>query len=339
MNLFPLCSSMNDNYFLHLQELLWDDFFSDKKYIIDDNRILPLIIHHELVTYLDVRFDSLKLLICESQNLQKWYIYPENGSNFQKKYEQLSLAWYELDIMVISKKQFNKLSQKKITYKWIEMSLEFEHDFWIFSQKVFSDLQAEKNILHHISHDKANIYENIVYFRNMYLRYIEVYRLFSQKEFMYKHEFLFYFLRYYILKFKWKLKVYESLFSEWYTNMWEYLEWKISSSQKWREVWFLKHIHMDSNITWSIHKVYNKQSASNMKRWDIMLAYNTNPEFLKAFYSAKAVCVETFSELSHAAVTCRELWIPLVLWASWIMDLGDWQNITIDISQKKIITQ
>jgi phosphohistidine swiveling domain-containing protein len=44
-----------------------------------------------------------------------------------------------------------------------------------------------------------------------------------------------------------------------------------------------------------------------------MVAENTNPEFIYAFYKAQFIAVETNSELSHAAITCKELDIPLAL--------------------------
>jgi hypothetical protein len=44
-----------------------------------------------------------------------------------------------------------------------------------------------------------------------------------------------------------------------------------------------------------------------------MIAENTNPEYLNAFYNASFICVDTNSELSYAAITCSELNIPLAL--------------------------
>jgi len=52
-----------------------------------------------------------------------------------------------------------------------------------------------------------------------------------------------------------------------------------------------------------------------MKKKYIMIAENTNPEFINAFYKASFIAVETASELSHAAITCKELKIPLALGA------------------------
>jgi phosphohistidine swiveling domain-containing protein len=50
-----------------------------------------------------------------------------------------------------------------------------------------------------------------------------------------------------------------------------------------------------------------------MEEGYIMVAENTNPEFIYAFYKASLILVESSSELSHAAVTCKELDIPLAL--------------------------
>ena len=86
----------------------------------------------------------------------------------------------------------------------------------------------------------------------------------------------------------------------------------------------------------NLSKVYNRDDIKNFPKWAIMVAYNTNPEYMAAFLSAKAVIVENASQLSHAAITCREFSIPWALGASGCM--GFQNNATLEIdTQNKII--
>lgn len=74
-----------------------------------------------------------------------------------------------------------------------------------------------------------------------------------------------------------------------------------------------------------------------MWKWYIMFAQNTNQELIKAFYNSTFICVETNSELSHAAITCKELKIPLALWAKNIfLTTTNLQELYIDTKNRII---
>ena len=129
---------------------------------------------------------------------------------------------------------------------------------------------------------------------------------------------------------------YKILLYEWYNNISEISNKRLINKTyikyiKNISIWNIK-IH-----SWKISKVYNLKTANNFKKWNIMIAENTNPEYLNAFYNASFICVDTNSELSHAAITCSELNIPLALWAREIfLATTEKQKIKINTQQKII---
>lgn len=95
-------------------------------------------------------------------------------------------------------------------------------------------------------------------------------------------------------------------------------------------------IEQQEYLTGRVSKIYHRDDIKDFQKWAIMVAYNTNPEYMSAFLSAKAVIVENASRLSHAAITCREFGIPGALWATGCMGFQDNSTIEID-TQSKII--
>lgn len=106
-----------------------------------------------------------------------------------------------------------------------------------------------------------------------------------------------------------------------------------------------KIISYNENLGWigrqkiihgNVYKIYHRDDIINFPADSIMVAYNTNPEYMSAFLQAKAVIVENTSQLSHTAITCREFNIMGVLWAVGCMNFKDNDFIEIDTINKII---
>lgn len=322
-------------YFVSFSEFWW-------KCLIIDNRFFPII------SWLDKEIEigslsSLNIIIPEWRWFKLWKFYPKQGTELFTFYELLIKKWLEIDLDILNLEKYNYYKQKQIRYKWLNISLIPNKNTLNLYQKYFNLLDdfslnnkwIVPRFLKKIKPDNNIIKLNIEMYLNNFKKYINFKKSINNKEIKYKKELEKYFLDYRIFEFKMRIKFYKLLLNKWYTTLEEVFEWKTIDIKK---INYYKNISVkDEKYTWIIHKVYNVISSKEMKDWYIMVAENTNPEFIDAFYKAIFIAVETNSELSHAAITCKELKIPLALWAKNIFFASDnWQKININTKNKTI---
>jgi len=98
----------------------------------------------------------------------------------------------------------------------------------------------------------------------------------------------------------------------------------------------LWNIEKSETVRGSVYKIYHRDDLKDFPDDAIMVAYNTNPEYMSAFLRARAVMVENTSQLSHTAITCREFNIQWVLWAIGCMNFKNGDPIEIHTIDKTI---
>ncbi|MCK9293406.1 MAG: PEP-utilizing enzyme [archaeon] len=60
-------------------------------------------------------------------------------------------------------------------------------------------------------------------------------------------------------------------------------------------------------------RIINKNNISSFKKGEILVSYDTNPNYLVAMKKSKAILTESGGLLSHAAIVSRELNIPCIV--------------------------
>lgn len=274
------------------------------------------------------KLNSIWIVIPDSLWFSLWAFYPWEW-HIRNKYEDLLKEWIELDIFVVPT---DKYEQLKIINLWkfnfSPSELRFLSKSFLFPSRSLDrwhDLLKnynEKWILYLLStwwfrFLNAGLHGSIKQiirdsYHNINLL-IKFKNFLNNNEIIYSDLLMKFFIPEAIFKTKIQLLFFSLLLKEWYSDIEDIATWKILKKD---EVEYIKNISL---IEWSMYsgfveKVYNKDTANSFLKWNIMIAKNTNPEFLNAFYNAKMVCADTKSELSHAAITCRELKIPLALW-------------------------
>lgn len=315
--------------FISLEIFQWKCIFIDSRILLYVSDIFSKIIDINLKKFLnrESSINSVWVVLPESLWFSLWAFYP-NDKNTLEKYENLLKQGIELDIFVISDNDYLNLTIINfwnITFSPDYLKFLWKNIFWydnrINQENILKDYN-EKWIFNLISiwwfrFLNANLKWDIK--KIIYDAYYNINLLLRLKNFIDRSDILHWKLLYTffipdaIYKIKNQLLFFSILLKEWYNKIEDIATWKILKKD---EVEYIKNISL---IEWSMYsgfveKVYNKYTANSFLKWNIMIAKNTNPEFLNAFYNAKMVCADTKSELSHAAITCRELKIPLALW-------------------------
>ena len=294
----------------------WNNF------IINDNRFLPFLTW----IYKDYNFFSLKsikiYIIWNVKDIETYY----PSWNIKKEYEKLLYQGIYLDLCLCNKNYFYKMKLKSYKFENIYCHI----NFW----KKDIEYSSTDSIINHIQTDDNNINKNILNFLYEYKKNLNLFKI-KKEKYKYMNLFISFYLEPKIKSLKNKIKFYKKLEDYWYKTLNEVFNWQLLDI---KEINYYKNISIKKNIyTWKVHKVYNIFSSKLMKENYIMVAQNTNPEFIESFYKAKIVCVETKSELSHACITCKELGIPLALWAKNIFFTSEnWKNISINTNKKMI---
>jgi len=299
--------------FLNMPEFKW-------KAIVNDNRMIPFLSWYKDAINEIKNLSSLEVFLPDNIGFSLWKWYPSRGSKILKLYEYLSSKWLELDFEVIENSLYNKINTKIILLSGVKISVQKSknirtikdyHKIINFNTNIQTCINSYLTV---IKSDDNFISNNIKLYNKNYKKYVELKaNLKYEKDIKYKEKLIKNFLDYRIFEFKNRVKFYKTLQSYWYTLLDDVFNWKKID---------IKIINYYKNISikkekyiWKVHKVYNIVSSKQMKKKYIMIAENTNPEFINAFYKASFIAVETASELSHAAITCKELKIPLALGA------------------------
>lgn len=338
MNWFPLnkANMLLREQLLEIYNLLSHKFFQ-WEWVLLDNRLLLVYISKALAETLHIDLSSIKIYIPISIGGKLGAFYPGYNfdSDFKYQYEELLKKGLHIDIYVRSEEVYRELRDNIVFVDNIPLSLDFEKEY--SHKKIKNNLYEldSASVVNLISCDLENIQENYNFYMHEYLSYINILWLLKDKRFKYKDLLQSYFFYFELTKYKAAIKFYREVSRRWYKTLWEYLSWCVIDKKLIR---YDKNISINSDrYVWKVHKVYNIETAKTLQKWDIMVAENTNPEFLQAFYNASCICVETRSELSHAAITCKELNIPLILGAVDIfLSCVDWQNIVIDTIKKEV---
>lgn len=275
---------------------------------------------------------------------QLWKWYPPRDSTIHSLYEKISNIWLEIDVIVVSEEEFVCIIEKSVTFNDMKVSFYESNRFgwvnnyskWFIFHRDFHSMIRE--YLPVIKPDNDCILTNMNTYLELYHRYIlHKKRILKLNDLDYKEELIKYFLDYRIFEFKVRYKFYKTLYEKSYNKISEALSW---SQENVKNINYFKNISVhQKEIIWRVYKVFNLESSRKIPRGAIMIAQDTNPEFLGAFYKSKCICVETSSELSHAAITCKELWIPLALWARDIFFVtDDGKEIRVNTEEKVIYT-
>ncbi|QFR39601.1 hypothetical protein A9Q91_05265 [Candidatus Gracilibacteria bacterium 28_42_T64] len=296
--------------------LLQHDFFQGQGILLD-NRLLPVLVSKRLTDILHIDLSSIKIYIPISIGCDLGAFYPSKKHGLlQCQYEKLLNKSFEIDIFICSQKHYNELKNEHIMVEGLPLSLDFEKEYSFQKIRDNDYVLGSAEIINMINCDVSDIQENYNFYTSEYLKYISIVKNLQQKTFKYQSILEKYFFRFQAVKFKRAIQFYQEILNMGYSSIEQYFD-----SQKTQR----RSISYDINISiqqdsyeGKVHKVYNVESASDLNKGSIMVAENTNPEFLRAFYNAQCICVETRSELSHAAITCRELGIPLMLGAEGI---------------------
>ena len=319
------------SFFTNLPDFKW-------KCIIVDNRFFPIIswCFDELKIW---TLSSLDIFLPSNIGFSVWKFYPKSWTKLWELFEKLVNSWIEIDIDIVEVKYYNEFNNNKILFKWLNVSLEEKSEYVNYTKETNFDIKNYhhfiKKYLKAIKPDDNSIRDNIdMYYKN-YIRYINFYQNNINNELPYKKQLYNYFLYIRLIEFKNRIKFYKTLYNAWYKTLDEVFSWK---TLDFKEINYYKNISVKKDLyDWKVHKVYNVISSKQLKKGDIMVAENTNPEFINAFYDSSFICVETDSELSHAAITCKELDIPLALWSNNIFLATDnGQHIKINTNQKII---
>ena len=302
--------------FLNRSEFQW-------KAIVDDRRSIAFISWYKKAINEIKKLSSLNVLIPDNIWYSLWRWYPSINSEILEVFEKLAKVGLEIDIEVVKNKYYKKVSKNILNLYWLNFSYKETNNIkWIEKYVKIKDFSIDihyiiNNYITVIEADDNLIKDNIDLYNKKYKTYIWLKNdLKYEKNIKYRGELEKYFLDYRIFEFKNRIKFYTLLQNHWYETLDQvFSKAKINIDK----INYYKNISVkDNNYTWKIHKVYNVVSSKKMIQDYIMIAENTNPEFISAFYKAKFICVETESELSHASITCKELNIPLALWAKGI---------------------
>lgn len=322
-------------YFLDQPEFKW-------KAIINDIRMFPFLSWYKKAINEVKILSSLEIFLPDNIWFSLWKWYPPKFSKLLIIYEKLSKKWLELDFEVIRYDLYKEMSKNIIIFNWTKISLTKPnnikeiykyHKITNFTTGIDNIINSYLNI---IRVDDNIIKYNLQLYKNNYKKYIDLKNdLIKEKFIKYKDELINYFIDYRLFEFKNRIKFYRTLESYWFKSLDEVFSWKeldIKSINYYKNISVKKEKYL-----WISHKVYNDVSSKQMKKDYIMIAENINPEFIDSFYKASFICVETSSELSHAAITCKELKIPLALWSKNIfLATKNWREISIDTVNKII---
>lgn len=316
--------------FLNRPEFKW-------KAIVVDNRFFPIItwFYYDLKLW---KLSSLDVYLPENIWFELWKFFPQKGSKLSIIYEKIIKLWIEIDIDILEIVEYNKYKKNNITFNNLTVSLSKKIEYVRYTKETNFDIKNFNNFINKylkaIKPDEKNIIKNIVMYKNNYKLYINFYEKNKNKNFKYKYELYNYFLNIRLIEFKNRIKFYQTLYNSWYRTLDEVFSFKNININK---IIYHKNISVKKDeYVGKVHKVYNVVSSKQIKDNYIMVAENTNPEFLDSFYRAKCIAVETDSELSHAAITCRELSIPLALWSKNIF-IATSNDIEINIDTKNKI--
>ena len=343
--------------FLENEYFSWDFVFVSPSILVIDtliykNERIPKYLRNFLVHYCS--FDSLGVVIPQRVWGSEWAFFPDKSSNIFSQYEELIKQNIVVDIFVISDKLFDKISKIRINKSYFSPN---------FLKHLWKSIYTEES---HINNDIYKDYKEqwIEYIIQKYIfRFLPIgvegsldtrikksyknYSLFLELRNFLTSDYFWrdfskvidnFFIREELYKIKFEIQFLSILLKEWFTTFEKIIERKTDLS--------LKTIQYKSNVAvkpwitkfrWNIYKVYNKRTSSSFPSWAIMICKTTHPEFMNAFWKASFVCAETSSELSHAAITCRELWIPLALGAKNIFFAhANGDSIDIDIKKRQI---
>lgn len=322
-------------YFLEQPEFKW-------KAIINDIRMLPFLSWYKKAINEVKLLSSLKIFLPDNIWFSLWKWYPPKFSKLLIIYEKLSKKWLELDFEVIRYDLYKEMNKNIIIFNWTKVLFKKYNnikEIYTYIKITNFNICIDNIINSYLTVIKADdniIKYNLQLYKNKYKKYIDLKNdLIKEKCVKYKDELINYFIDYRLFEFKNRIKFYRTLESYWFETLDDVFSWKkldIKSINYYKNISVKKEKYI-----WICHKVYNVVSSKQMKKDYIMIAENTNPEFIEAFYKASFICVETSSELSHAAITCKELKIPLALWAKNIfLATSNLQKLNIDTKKQTI---
>jgi len=321
--------------FLNMPEFKW-------KAIVNDNRMIPFLSWYKDAINEVKSLSSLEVILSERIWFSVWKWYPPDKSKLLEFYNKLSNKWILLDIEVVKYTDYHKKLNKSIKYSNILVLIYESSNIKAINKypKIINFNKPLSTIVDDyesvIRWDCNDISANIKTYKQNYKSFL----LLKKKVLMtgnikYKNELLEYFIEYRLFEFKMRINFYKLLQNYWYITLTQvFNQEKINASS----ISYYKNISVTKNkYIWKIHNIYNIDSCNKMKIGDIMISKNTAPQFINWFMKASFICVETKSETTHAAITCKELKIPLALWCVWIRNmLNNWDSITIKTDKKSI---
>ena len=323
---------MSEKYNLKIFELFLKELDKNKiEYIIIDNRFLPFISGLYKFKKNFFALNSIKILLKWIQN-SKYY----PSWSLRIKYEDLSKKWLEIDLLEWTHDTFIKYDKESFFFHWYKVFID-RNKYFIELDNFEIDFKRKEWLVCYLDAWNRSLFINFKKFKMDYIEYIKIVNNINRwnykVNYVDKLKELYLFPKLIVLKVK--IKYIKLLLNAGYKTLEEVFNWKKINLKK---IKYYKNISVKKEkYIWKVHKVYNVVSSKEMKEWYIMVAENTNPEFIDAFYKASFIAVETDSELSHAAITCKELKIPLALWAKNIFfATKNWQEININ-TKKKVI--
>lgn len=311
--------------------------------IVNDSRLIPLLSLSKECIKLVSDLNSLEIILPENKIRKVWKWHPPLNTRIWKIYQKYISSWFQLDFSVVPKKEYNRhyFDRIKFCNFYVSISLSDNIKRVIdYPKYTFFNGNIDEMIEDYITvirSDSNIIIENLFLYKKLFKEYLNTKKsITTDSSIQYKDELINLFLDYRIYEFKNRIKFYTRLYSFGYRKLDQIYNVKTSDLA---EIRYKKNICVKLNkYLWQVHKVYTVDTSKMIGEGDIMVAHNTNPEFIFAFNHAMIICVESDSELSHAAITCRELKIPLVLGAKGIFNATkNWDKISIDTIEKKII--
>jgi phosphohistidine swiveling domain-containing protein len=100
---------------------------------------------------------------------------------------------------------------------------------------------------------------------------------------------------------------------------WEFYRWRVACK---------------GHAVWSAKVILSPLDFHKFKKWDVLVAMNTSPDFVAIMSMASAIVAEDGGITAHVSVVSRELGIPCVVWISHITSsVKDGEMLEVDANQ------